>query len=385
MKDFSTQEWRNAIDLQSGIQDIKSLLHELSKHQYSWASFLRAEKESRGMKTAALAARCGVTRQAVEKWLNKDVLPVMREGFVSVGMALGMNIEEINHLLQRYGKCPSLYAKNIDDAISIFVINRYCKLPGHGLEHIGCVYHQVQDLKDELLSHMDAWEKDGMPEDNYATKVIQDAIYTAESIDQFLEYVRENKVVFLSKPNIRLQRHISRFIRMQVVDSTDLSITPSIHMLVQNGMLNKGFERMYSLLCAQGEIPGREKIIALGMSFNMTTEMIDKLLEYARMEPLCAKDRIELVLLYAIRKVHLLDPTMEYDIALKLSQVSDDIEIKARNSAIVKKHQQMDPTELESETDFLCVNDYVKYVFEYLDMEEEAHAILSLLDIGENG
>ncbi len=382
MNDFSTQEWRNTVEAQKGINDIKILLGELSKHQYRWSAFLCAEKESRGLKTAALAARCGVTRQAVEKWQNKGALPASREGFITVGMGLGMNLEEINRLLQRYGKYPSLYAKNIDDAICIFVIDRYCALPGRGLGSRDCVYNQARALKAEYLERIDEWHRSGKLERYYATKYIQDAIFSAESSDQFLDYVKANREVFLSKPYVQLQRHLTRFIQMQVVDATNPAIVPSIHMLVHNGMLNKGFERMYSQLRSQGEIPNREKIIALGMSFNMTTEMVDKLLAYARMEPLCAKNRVELVLIYAIRTIHLLDPTMEYDIALKIAQHSDDAQDRAASSAIMARHQQMDFTESDTDTDFLCVNDYVKYVFQRLEMEEEAEAILSQLDAG---
>lgn len=54
-------------------------------------------------------------------------MPKSRENFIKFGMGLRYNLQEINFVLQRYGKYPRLYSKSLEDAICIYIISHYPK------------------------------------------------------------------------------------------------------------------------------------------------------------------------------------------------------------------------------------------------------------------
>ncbi len=378
-KPVHTEGWRNAVEVTEDIEELSALLRELETKQSSWPVYLAMEKESRGLKTAVLAKRCGLTRQGIEKWQNKGALPDSRTTFIKLGMAFGMNLTEMNHLLQRYGKYPKLYAKNMHDALCLYVIEQYGKTTPESAKHVDYPYGHVEALDARLQEKLSAWEVEGALGQEDRTLHVQAGIASAPSDADFLEYLREHRTVFLSHSYQQLEQCIHDFIRIQQLDATDPDAVPTIHALVQSGMLAKGFEKVYSQLHTRGEVPSRLKLIAIGLSFNMTVEMIDQLLSLAGMEPLCARDRLELVLIFAVRCAHIYDPTLEYDIAHKLSQSTQD-EGRRRQCAEIKElHERILRDYPPSKLEIGSVNEYVRHVLAQLRMEEEAGELLDLL------
>lgn len=377
----STQGWRNAVEVLDGIEDIKELLIKLKSSSYNWSAFINAEKNSRGLKIIDFAPRCGTSRQTVSEWLNKGVVPDSKKTFIKIGMALSMDLDEVNRMLQRYGKYPKLYVKNLNDAVCIYVIKK-CKENGGNSQYAGYPYGHVEVLLKKITDNYGEMVKEANFANYYKTNKVETDVLQKQTDDEFLEFIDMNRALFMSKSYIKLQELIDEFVSIQYIapesiDNKKQRVT--VHALVTSGILNNGFENILTNLKAQDSVPGRIKIIALGIRFNLTTEMIDKLLELAKMEPLCAKDAVELVLIYAVRHAHLYDPTMEYDVALKLSSYSNDQSIRERSKEILKKHEDMTIEYYQDLPGIDCVSDYVKFVFEKLEMQEQASEFLELI------
>ena len=62
--------------------------------------------------------------------------------YIRIGLAAGYDPEEMNAFLQRFGRCPKLYAKSIEDAACIFVLS------SDTLPH---TYETVQLIQQELV------------------------------------------------------------------------------------------------------------------------------------------------------------------------------------------------------------------------------------------
>lgn len=374
-----TRKFRRSAEIAESIEDIRVLLQQLTQRQAGWSSFLRAEMESRGLTTAALARRTGVTRQGVERWKNEGVEPGTRLAYLKLGMALEMNADQLDFMLQRYGRFPKLYAKNLDDALCLFALNARQTHSPACEPYREYPYGHVEALKRKLHEQLALWEQTGLLAIHSPTPLIQRGLVQYSSDDDFLLFVRENKAVFLTPSYWQLEKMIESFIRIQHIDAHDASGNVTIHGLISAGMLNASLERLCLNLRAQNTVPSRLRLIAMGLSFNMTSEMIDQMLTLAGMEPLYARDRVELVLLYSLQVAHLFDPTMEYDIAWKLANQADDETLRARCAGWMAESEAMICNASKPYRDFYGVCDYVRYIFGQLEMREEASALLMLL------
>lgn len=77
---------------------------------------------------------------------------------------------------------------------------------------------------------------------------------------------------------------------------------------------------MISKLRCYGIIPSRINLIAIGIHFGMTSDDISTMLCFAGMEPLCAKDKLESVLIFAIEYAIIQNPDIEFSNTFLLKQ-----------------------------------------------------------------
>lgn len=133
--ELRTCDWRDRTEIAETIGDLRALLISLEQCGHDWSRFFINEMTARGIKTLKMASLCGVSRQTIAHWKGQNHLPRSREQYINIAMAFGMNIDETNHLLQRYGVFPKLYARNIRDAVRIYAIQSRLKRTPEAIEY----------------------------------------------------------------------------------------------------------------------------------------------------------------------------------------------------------------------------------------------------------
>ena len=103
-----------------------------------------------------------------------------------------------------------------------------------------------------------------------------------------------------------------------------------------------GFNTMISKLRCYGIVPSRTHLIALGIYLGMTADDIDIMLGFAGMEPLCAKDKLESIIVFAAGNAILQNPEIEFSNAFLLRQYTKNAGLKARCDSIIDKFEMMD-------------------------------------------
>ena len=236
-----------------------------------------------GLTKSAFAKRCRVSRVSVDKWC-KGAIPKNRETFLRIGMAAEYDLEKMNQLLRRYGQYPELYSKSLEDCVCIYVLNHRFEMDGSGngaSEKCGESYgltaydYILSQIKDNMTADTDM----EIPDINAdaLTQFIYDNIATFSSAYQkFYAYVK----MYVT---INYQRYSSSVANLAEGQGWSSSLRQCVSAIRQN--------KWY---------PTRNKIISLGLHLSMDHEQIDEMLTLAHMEPLCAKNLFESVILFIL-------------------------------------------------------------------------------------
>lgn len=381
----STYSWQNRVEVTEDLDDLRALLAQMASQTQDWQSFLRNEKDSRGLTSGIIAARCGVSRQAIEKYINHGTMPKTREGFIALGLALQMELARINHMLQRYGHYPRLYPRNVFDAICIYVCGRISGGRA-GEEEQAAPLTRVRALQAELDRQLAAMPPPvaGVAGENVPTEVIGRHIQESGMDADFITYILSRPQLFFAPSYRLLNQYITWLVSADIIDPADPDKRTNTHQMIEYGILNRSFERILSDLRAKDVAPRRQKLLALGVSLGLTVEMLNRMLALARMEPLYAKNRVEMVLLYTIRSAHLNDPTLEYDLAYRLVKLAGDdanalLEDRRAADAILRWHDTMYTAPMPQSGPSAGVSSQVRHAFLQLGMQDEAAELLRLL------
>ncbi len=270
--------------------DIEHIKEQLSSLEaYDLARDIRERMTPLGLSKSGLAKPANVSHTMVEKWLS-GAKPRGKERMKELGMALGMNEEELNKFL--CANCyPKLYAKNPKDLVCRFVLRAYAG-SGEILTH----YHNY--LKEYGLENYALGATPG----EIATTVLSKDFADVKSVTALKAWLAENDKYFRAFdkgyiPNSELVH----FIMLYIGDAT-------IHNLYITGKLPITIKNLLFPLLADKEIAVkglRAKLIVFGLYENMTEDEIDVMLEIARLQLLSKPmTRIDHVLLTALRCAH---------------------------------------------------------------------------------
>lgn len=122
--------------------DMENMREALSSCGYSFAQDVQSHMARLQLSAVALAERCGVSHTMVDKWRQGKAKPNGKERMKELGMALGMDIGEINAFLYKNGY-PKLYAKNpLDSAAKLLLLSHagredIVQLYGELIERLG--------------------------------------------------------------------------------------------------------------------------------------------------------------------------------------------------------------------------------------------------------
>lgn len=339
-----------------------------------WKKYINELLQVHGCSYEKFGKMTGFSKNTIKSWCVNGTLPRSRQLFIKLAFGLKMDIEETNELLYKYGRYSKLYAKDLHDAIIIYVISK-----------------RVNNWNDERYSYdsLEKWEekfenilKRHNVDSQYYFKM--DTVYVYNDIkdqtddEDFEQYVINHSDVFLSSYS-SLIGFIEDFIRIRTTernDAVDNSEKYSWHRLLKEKKLDSSFDIMLSRLKHDGVLPKREQLIAMGIHLNMTSMDIDKMLSLANMHELYARDKAESLLLYLLRNADEFDPDMQFNNALKYVSSTSDKKIRKEYQQIVDMYYGLEEDEWENSIDDLA--EYIRNELVDISAEEIIRTYLKI-------
>ncbi|MFI3201695.1 MAG: hypothetical protein R3Y54_09255 [Eubacteriales bacterium] len=274
---------KETIENCENLEDLKERVFPLLCTQRElWASKInQILTESNHTKTS-FALTCGVSRVTLDKWC-KGALPRNRETFMRIGMVAQYDIEQMNQFLQRYGQYPALYSKSLEDCICMHVL-RQKNEKGN--------YEQYRYILDRMKEIMIRREEDDL--ENITTYKFDEQINRIESQEELENFIADNTAIFSYA-----YHKLYATIKICLNSSVD-KYNSSIFEIAMGQEWSSSLRQCVSSIRQNKWYPTRNKIISLGLHLCMDHEQIDELLGLAHMEPLCAKNIFESVILFIL-------------------------------------------------------------------------------------
>ena len=242
-----------------------------------------------------MAHLCKVSEPAVRKW-RKGSLPQSRDMYIRIGFAAGYNIEEMNAFLKRYGKCPQLYVKSLEDAACMFV------LKSEYLPHSYDTYLSVLDMmKQEFQGVSEVQQK------AYTTGQLSECFLNLKSLEEMLAFIKSNTPAY-KQAYSKLYSYIIAFLHVNLQSefiSDGDGRKASFHSMAVESNWSSSLRHCISEIRNKRWFPLRHKVISLGLHLNMDLDAINIMLQYAQMEPLYAKNPVEASIMWAVNEARL--------------------------------------------------------------------------------
>ncbi len=274
-------------------EDLRQLVFpRLHSQQEEWACKINDILRETGLTKSKLADLCGVSRVSVDKWC-KGSIPKNRETFLRIGMAAGYSLDKMNQLLQRYGRYPALYSKSLEDCVCIYAIGQ-----NYGEQTIEKYKYILNRIKENIIR-----------EDS--TQVV--ANVTTEKFDAKLSDVQdENELEQFIAGNIAMfsnaYHKFYAYVKMNIAANyMQPAYADSVFEMAEIQGWSSSLRQCVSAIRQNKWYPTRNKIISLGLHLSMDHEQIDEMLMLAHMEPLCAKNIFESVIMFILDDASLND------------------------------------------------------------------------------
>lgn len=293
MSEITTGYLYDVASRSESIEEYKKLLVSIADQKKNWTQIINQIVSDNGYSASEFGKICGVSRQAAQKWMNGAV-PKKRETFIRIGFAARYNLEQMNYFLQRYGRCNKLYPKCLEDSVYIFVLN------SDTIEH---TYQSCQSIIDLLKVELTTTEEDNQNE-SYETIALLESLSSLSTLPEMLAFVAENTSVYRDQYS-KLYTYVEDFIQRNLL--SDGIEEDSVYNLANSQQWSSSLRHCVSEISQKKWYPDRNKIISLGIHLNMDVDQINKMLELAQMEELCAKNPFENAIIYALENAQLED------------------------------------------------------------------------------
>lgn len=307
---------------------IKEMLLEEQHYQFALDVHDRMQKNT--LNASELGRRLFLSHTIVNKWLQQTARPNGKERMKELGMALGMNEEELNYflLVNNYTK---LYAKNPLDDVCKLTIRQYAGQPD-------IVQKYRESIQKYNVNHIPLPKKRRSIATSYLSHSLQ-KLENGKDFDMWLEQYMEHFAA--SEKKILPSRDLIRFIMLYVGEH-------SINEMYVTGELPITIRNMLYPLLGDKELALRglrNKLIVFGLYNNMTEEELDQMLEYAKLLPFTQPgSKTDQALLSAVRCAHERYPYYEYtSLKQRISILSDMIASKtlSKNNHELSFYEQL--------------------------------------------
>lgn len=282
------------------IEDFKAdILDHLQSQRKRWISKIAEILESTGMSQADLARKCEVSRATVLKWVRGS-LPQSREMFIRIGLAAGYDIDQMNSFLMRYGRCPELYSKSLEDSIYMFVLN------SDEIEHSYAACKTVFERVERSINPGTEKKKQVNGNSTMDTVLFTGYVLDISAIDELKDFINEHADVYRSAYS-----KFYDFVRAYVRDNNESYFenenADSIHYLAETLEWSSSLKKTVYAIYHNEWFPRRDKIISLGIHLNMNLDEINEMLSLAKMEKLYVMNPVEGIIMYALMDAELND------------------------------------------------------------------------------
>lgn len=293
---YSTGIIESSLNNCDDIEDLKRKILPLLQDQRSaWAEKIEQILSDKLYTCKQFAQLCQVSEPAVRKW-RKGSLPQSRDMYIRIGFAAGYNLEEMNGFLKRYGKCPQLYVKSLEDSVCMFVLS------SDHLSHTYDTYLRVLDLaKQELQRVPEIQHK------TYTTQYLSEYFSNLRSLEEMIAFAKTHAPSY-KQAYARLYSYILAFLHVNLQSEHTADgdgRKASFHAMANESQWSSSLRHCISEIRNKRWFPLRHKVISLGLHLNMDTDAINRMLQYAQMEPLYAKNPMEAAIMWAIEEAQL--------------------------------------------------------------------------------
>ncbi len=263
----------------------------IHSQQEEWARKINEMIGEKKYTKTKFAELCGVSRVSVDKWC-KGAIPKNRETFLKIGMAAGCDVEKMNQLLQRYGRYPALYSKSLEDCICIYVLSR-----NYGDEAIHKYNYILSKIKARIIP-----DDNGEESGNVSTVKFDAELSEVRDEDGLEQFITDNIAMFAYA-----YHKFYAYVKMHISANYMEPAYGSVFEMAEVQGWSSSLRQCVSAIRQNKWYPTRNKIISLGLHLSMDHEQIDEMLELAHMEPLCAKNIFESVIMFILDDASLND------------------------------------------------------------------------------
>ncbi|MCR5339011.1 MAG: hypothetical protein K6E75_10670 [Lachnospiraceae bacterium] len=291
----STEYIKDEITSCDNIEDLTQALKELVPgRQKLWKDEINRILDESGLGKSGFAKACDVSRPALDKWCNLGGLPRTREQYIRIGMVAGFGVDEMNHFLQRFGGYSALYPKALVDCICIYVLTH------HEKDEWVQKYDEIWNrLKNEITGDFVQGSAGQID-----TVLFEEKIGEVSDEEKLELFVRQNADIFKGAYS-KLNSYIKVYIEFNYLENT--YGVDTVQDVAETQGWTPGLLQCVSLIRQNKWYPARDKLISLGIHLGMNEEEINHMFELAKMEPLCAKNLYESVILYILADADLSD------------------------------------------------------------------------------
>lgn len=282
-KEIGTRYIKDEISRCEDIEELKERIFPMIKTQQNqWKIKIDEIIAESGLNKSQFAEKCGVSRMAVNKWCN-GAIPKNRETFLRIGMVAGYGREKMNQLLQRYGQYPELYPKSLEDCICIYVLDH-----GYGKEALDKYNFILNKIKEQTVN------KTSGQGEVVGTQLFDEKLSDVKDEGELEKFIMENAENFATSYHT-----FYAYVKMHIQSNYE-TFDGNVYELAEGQGWSSSLRQCVSAIRQSKWYPTRNKIISLGLHLSMDHEQIDEMLELAHMEPLCAKNAFESVIMFIL-------------------------------------------------------------------------------------
>lgn len=321
---LETMYIKDEISKCENLEELKEKIFPIVKSQQEqWAGKVNEIISESGYTKSKFADLCGVSRVSVDKWC-KGALPRNRETFLRIGMVAGYDVNQMNQLLQRYGRYPALYSKSLEDCICIFVLSN-----DYGDQTINKYQYILDKIKGSIT------RDDENESENISTVKFDARLAEVQDEDEMERFIADNIAIFSYA-----YHKFYAYVKMCIYSNYQ-EFASSIFEMAEGQGWSSSLRQCVSAIRQNKWYPTRNKIISLGLHLCIEHDQIDEMLMLAHMEPLCAKNIFESVIMFILDDASLNDMldagSDEYDpdqLCRYAKEILDDLKLPEIESFI---------------------------------------------------
>lgn len=270
----------------------------------NWADKIQAMMREKKLTRRQLAADCCTSEPTVRSWLSR--IPPKRAGVIAIAMSLGCTAAETDLLLTRYAKFQKLYAKSMEDAVYLYLIEHCGKrsmADQSPYRLYGSLFQRCLELQRRALTAAPAAQTDGTESAaprraQMPTAVMRGQISDAATQDAFDAFVNSHAADFHSQPQ-KLLDYLDKWLSGEALG----------YILADQWDKDMLMQYVSRLRCGK-DAPRRELLITLALKLRMPEENINEFLACAGFSELSPKDRLEGSVIFLLQQLFLTQPSL---------------------------------------------------------------------------